>query len=142
MILHDLRSGGFPVSRRAPIICVSNKGEISVVYNRYDLNNTKKLIEIKYCMGVQPGRKNTDCFILDPESYTKITPPEEFRDIDSAENIEVQKSFENKLKQINYTPGPHSDDKTPIISKDQKLYDYIKFAGLKCKESYIQNWSG
>lgn len=137
MILNDYRTGGFPLTRRSPIICSISDGTMEVAYSRFMLkkiiDRTKKSNkEIKECLGVWPGKKSTDCFIIDPKDYTALVPPEIHADIDSAEEIIVVCDENGVFEGIQYRPGSFAKDRTPVISKDYLLLDYIRYTGLRC----------
>ena len=136
MISHDFEHGKFPVCRRAPVICFFEKG-LRIVYNRYDLHDfLNKHGLICRCIGVWPGKRSTDCFILNPKSYSLTDiPPEEHKEIDSAEAITVKLSSAGALEELIYIPGAFVEDRTPILSKDGKLFEYIKKSGLKFSTS-------
>ena len=144
MIRKDFIDGGFPISRKSPVICTDlsvrpDKGislkDLSrsvLCYNRFDL---KKSIEewspnIE-CIGIWPGKKTTDGFILNPDVYKKYAPPEIFKDIDSADSITVIFNTDNIFNRILYTPGTFSDSQVPVMSTDRALYEYAVNVGLK-----------
>jgi len=136
MISHDFEHGKFPICRRAPVICYFENG-LRIVYNRYDLRNfLEKHGTVCRCVGVWPGKKSTDCFILSPKSYSTInTPPEMHKEIDSAETISIKLDSEGAFEQLTYIPGSFVEDRTPILSKDQNLFNYVKKSGLKFSTS-------
>jgi hypothetical protein len=107
-----------------------------ICYNRFDL---KKAIELSgvnscVCMGIWPGKKTTDGFILNPGSYTTLSSPEEHKDIDSAESITVAFHPDtNAFTRLYYTPGAFAENQTMIMSQDKALYEYVKNSGLKFK---------
>lgn len=134
MIRKEYINGGFPVNRRAPILCVTKKS-ILVAYSHYDLKRILESENIIGCVGIWPGKMNTDCFILNPKKYSEWAPPEIHKDIDSAEEVIIyikNKSFDR----IEYKPGPHAEDQTVIVSKDEKLYNYLINIGLKIKKVF------
>ena len=132
MISRDFEHGKFPICRRAPVICYYENG-LRIVYNRYDLRNFLEKHGLSCrCVGVWPGKKSTDCFVLNPKSYSTIEiPPEIHKEIDSAEDITVELGPEGFFEKLTYTPGTFVEDRTPILSKDRNLFDYIKKSGLK-----------
>ena len=131
MILRDFETGGFPISRRSPVICMISDGSVKAVYNRFDLKNIINSSTNLSCIGVWPGKKNTDCFILDPDAYKNLAPPEIHKDIDSAEDIKIFINSDGYFMKISYVPGAFSSDRTPHESEDINLCSYIKAAGLK-----------
>lgn len=136
MILNDYETGGFPITRRSPVICFFSDGTVEVTYNRFELKKVidkHKNLSLSKCLGVWPGKKNTDCFIINPEMYCAHVPPEIYADIDSAEEIIIVINEKNIFEGVRYTPGPHAKDRTPVISRDQSLINYIIYAGLKCR---------
>lgn len=134
MILKDFLNGGFPISRTAPVLCVNDHGNVFVAYSHSDLN---KILHggnnITRCLGMWPGKKSTDCFVMDPTKYGLHTPPDLHRDIDSAIDVEVFLDPGGNLKRVEYTPGPHAADRTRVESKDPNLYEYISKINLRCK---------
>ena len=131
MIRYNFEQGNFPISRRSPVICIFER-ILKVVYNRFDLKKAINLPDIRICLGIWPGKKNTDCFVLNPEAYlNSVVPPEEHKDIDSAEKITIMSDLQKKFIKIIYIPGNFDNNKVPIESKDMKLFDYIKNTGLK-----------
>jgi hypothetical protein len=129
MILKDFKTGGFPISANVPVLCIDEKYALHVAYNRVDLAKILKGNDIKCCYGVWPGKKNTDCFILDIESYAKMpAPPEAHKEIDVAEQVTLYLDEDNNFSKIAYrtTKGDFQ-----IVSRDPALLDYIKKMGLK-----------
>ena len=137
MIRNDSYRGGFPISRRVPVIC-THETNIQVAYNNYDLKqilDSYRLQKIENeitCFGVWPGKVNTDLFLLDQNYYGYLSPPEIHKDIDSALSITVTMSA-GKFKELEYIPGSSWADSTPIKSNDPLLFDYISKIGLKYK---------
>ncbi len=126
MVLKDFESGGFPITQRSPVICTFADCIVRVAYNRYDL---KKIIEssdtIISCIGVWPGKKTSDCFILNTNAY-KTAPPERYKDIDNAIEIKIYNNRGSFMK-ITYK----IIDKPLVESTDEELLKYIKAVGLK-----------
>jgi hypothetical protein len=140
MIRKDFFEGGFPISRRSPVICtnvnsfVVTKDRSTICYNRFELKATIEVNGIVSCscVGIWPGKKTTDGFILSPSHYLKTPlPPEEHKDIDSAESITVVFHTDNTFYRLLYTPGAFATNQTPIMSQDKALYEYVKTVGLK-----------
>jgi hypothetical protein len=102
-----------------------------VAYDRLTLKNILETYNVSKCIGVWPGKLETDCFILLPEYYKKITPPEDHRDIDSAQNIEVYYNG-NKFQYLTYI----FEDKN-IKSQDENLLKYMQSVGLRYKVTQI-----
>lgn len=125
MIRSDFINGGFPINCHNPVICVSEDIRIYTAYNNYDLKLILDNFKIKKVLGIWPGKYDTDFFVIDPSLCTIPVPPEEFKDIDSAEKIEIFYASEifdridYMLKQTVYT------------SKSEELLDYIKKSGKK-----------
>jgi len=94
MIRKDFIEKGFPVCKRAPIICITREGAIQPSYSRFELNKTLQSTpnrdDIVACFGVWPGKTNTDCFIINPEAYVRILPKEADANIDSAIEIGIE----------------------------------------------------
>lgn len=133
MIRKDCYETGFPLCRRAPILCTTHQGEIMVAYNRFELKALLNRVDIASCAGVWPGKMNTDVFILDPKSYCQFVPPESDADIDSAESITLV--IDEGDPRVEYVPGPHAQDKTTILSRDPTLYEYVLKSGIQHKVS-------
>lgn len=124
---------GFPICRRAPIICTTHQGETFVAYNRFELKRIFDKGIIFSCLGIWPGKMNTDVFILDPKSYCQFVPPESDADIDSAESITL--IMDAGDPRVEYVPGPHAQDKTIVLSRDPTLYEYVQKSGIQHKVS-------
>lgn len=135
MIRKEFIQSGFPVSRRAPIIGLTFDNELHIFYNHYDLHKLIQIKKISKCIGIWPGKKNTDCFILNPEVYSKYFPPEIHKDIDSAEEVNVF-FVDGRFDRIEYKPGPFSEDRTVILSRDKILYQYLNDIGFKFKRYF------
>jgi len=134
MVLKDFLSGGFPITRRTPVICSFADGTVEVVYNRYALKEvTERIVKKSTCLGVWPGKKNTDCFLINPEKYCEKVPPKEHADIDSAVEIKIVRDEDGIFQGIEYQPGPFALNQASIISTDKELFEYIKYARLKSK---------
>jgi len=135
MVRKEFIQGGFPVNRRAPIIGLTSDNELHIFYSHYDLHKLAQTKEISKCIGIWPGKKNTDCFILDPKVYSKYSPSVIHKDIDSAEEINVFFSGSD-FDRIEYKPGPFAENRTTIISRDKKLYQYLNNIGVKFKRFF------
>ena len=123
----DFIRGGFPICQRAPVICMTSTGKMAVAYNRYDLKMILAKLQPKACLGVWPGKKSSDVFILDPVSYqNEPTPPEIHKDVDSSLDIKVINDREGKFVRVEYVPGPHIKDQTPVVCHEQSLAEYLK----------------
>jgi hypothetical protein len=122
----DFETGRFPISKRSPVIGIV-KEEIFTAYNHTELEKMSHIPGITM-IGIWPGKKNTDVFILNTESY-KDTPvaPHGHENIDSAESITVYYSSPNVFDHVTYT----LPEQTPIICKDPQLVTYIKEACIK-----------
>lgn len=137
MIRREFFDGGFPINKRNPVLCSTNDGDIVVAYNQYDLR--KIILENRHitkCMGVWPGKYNSDCFVLDPEKYSNI-PPEEHSIIDSATNIIVYHNKEPmKFKKLVYYTTDSNGTKIEHSSENVDLFTYITRLGLHFKTVY------
>ena len=134
MIRNEYLNGGFPINKRNPVMCFLPNGDIYVAYDRWGLKQVIDANPNLKCVGVWPGKHNTDCFRLDKEFY-KVAPPVMNRDIDDATEISVSFS-ENQFEEITYkTTGLNNEDFT-ILSKDPELYLYISKIGLQHKSVY------
>jgi len=135
MIRNDFYTGGFPISKRVPIICVLEQN-ITVCYNNYDLKlildlyRSQKLIDKVACFGVWPGKMNTDLFLIDHNYYGFVSPPEIHKDIDSALLIEVFLSGGEFEELVYISPLPLSES---IRVTDPAVYDYVKKIGMRFK---------
>lgn len=134
MIRKEYETGGFPITRRTPIVCLFLDGHVKICYNRLTL---KKTIEKQggpvRCLGVWPGKKSTDCFLINPEYYIKFSDiPEIYADIDSAVDISIIKEG-GIFSSVVFIPYD-SEDRVTVVCKDRKLYDYIISVGLKNKK--------
>lgn len=131
MISNDFVDGGFPVSKRAPIICfkvIDGVAYTKLCYNRFDLAIEVNKPGFISCLGVWPGKKTTDGFVINPEAYTKVLPPEEHKDIDSANEIIVMLHDDKVFSRIIYTI-PYTQASVECF--DEKLYHYVKTIGLQ-----------
>jgi len=134
MIRNDFYTGGFPITSRSPIVLISNES-IKTVYNRYDLKLELDLIkknssDIK-CFGVWPGNKITDIFVLNPDYYGYLCPPENHKDIDNSKEIKVTIDDKTGFKEVYYIW-----EGVKVISKDSDLFKYIKEIGLRYTVQY------
>jgi hypothetical protein len=129
MILKDFFEGGFPIGLLSPVICIRQDHPPYMAYNRTDLVEVLKLGHTIICLGVWPGKKSTDCFILDPEAYSKTPlPPATHKKIDNADYIHVQMDKDQKFVEMSYRV---KDTDYMIKSQDIALFDYIKRSGLR-----------
>ena len=128
MIRKDFETGGFPINRRNPILCLSEKGMIYPAYDRFNLRKILTKFKIVKCLGIWPGLHDTDIFVLNANSYGQIIPPEEYRHIDSCSDIIIYLEENGKLKEIRYAD---SKTKEVEISTSQELANYIIKAGIK-----------
>ncbi len=135
MIRTDYKDGGFPLCRRAPIICALSDGVVRIVYNRFDLKKVMQEGDVQSCTGIWPGKKTTDCFVLDLEAYGEFSPPEKYKEIDSAMQVTVF-SEGGKFDRIEYIPGPHEKDQRLHMTRNKEVYQYLLDAGLRFKRSF------
>lgn len=127
MILKDFEQGGFPINKKCPVICTSSSGSVEVAYNSFDLKTILNKKQTVTCLGVWPGKKDTDCFLLDTNYYGEFAPPVEYKDIESASKIEVfMDSKGNFVKLIYSLP-----EASPVTCTNIALYDFIKKHGTK-----------
>jgi len=137
MLLKDFETGGFPISRRSPVICTIIDGQVKVAYNRYELyhtilkfhTTTRKMIS---CVGMWPGKKNTDCFRLNPDCYTDA-PPEQHKEIDNATEIRIYTDPNGTFMKVEYDL-----DGVTIEAKEEKLALYVKNVRLKFKNFFAK----
>ena len=131
MFRSEYVSGGFPIDNTRPVLCVSRSGEARLAYNRTELRKNYDLDPEMKCYGVWAGNRNTDIFHIDPKAYTAVMPPEKNADIDSAECILVYLAVDGAFERLEYKPGRHAKDRTPVMSREQAFYDYVKKSGLR-----------
>jgi len=133
MIKRDFETGGFPINRRAPILCLTGDGNIFIVYNRFDLRVALNRGPIVKMLGIWPGKYNTDCYVLKTEAYMKVPfPPADYADIDSAEEVVVFYDKDEKFVRLWYR------DSAAVVTESRSLdlLDYIKVAGIKHRVTY------
>jgi hypothetical protein len=135
MVRKDFEDGGFPINNRAPVLCITDEGAVFLVYNNYDLKELlEKKLGIKKLLGVWPGKRMTDLFVLNPGKYGKNAPPVEHKEIDNAEKVIIAYNKQDIFLSVIYTlPGG-----SPIISKDPLLGAYLKSSGRKYAVRYIE----
>jgi hypothetical protein len=131
MIRNDFLGGGFPICRRCPIICLFDSAEFISVYNNYDLHKVKSSHTIKKMLGIWPGNKDTDIFMLDPEFYGEVFPPMAYKDIDSASDIKIFYKSAELFDRIEYVPGFHVENREKITSNNKDLLNYLRAVRLK-----------
>lgn len=132
MLRMDYYTEGFPVNKRIPVICILKDNSILIAYNRFDLRQIIINNTLNTCIGVWPGKINTDVFSINPETYKEIYPPEINKDIDDANEIEIFFcSPGTNFERLIYTIG----DKR-IESKNPILYQYIKLTNKKYRTTF------
>ena len=135
MILKDFESGGFPITKRNPVLCFTDSGEVLIAYDRFTLKNFIESKSIKNCVGVWPGKYDTDCFPLNPQMY-RHAPPEAFRSIDSALSIAVFYNKDIVFQKLIYTIQNERGEKIDIQSDSVDLLKYITTIGLRFKSIF------
>ena len=138
MIQKIFENGGFPINKRNPVLLFTTEGELFVAYDRFSLKAVIDSKKITKCVGIWPGKLNTDCFPLNPDKYKLHAPPEEHRMIDNATDIKAYYFDLTNFKQILYTIENPSGSQNTVISKDKSLLDYITAVGLKHSTIYGQ----
>jgi hypothetical protein len=135
VIRKDFETGGFPISRRCPVFCLSDAGELFIAYNRFTLGITLRIRTIKKCVGIWPGKRNTDCFPLRVSCYNAIpVPPKEHQLIDDSPEIKViYETGGISFKRISYVSEDLKGNQIKVESTDEKLKDYIIKSGLQYK---------
>jgi hypothetical protein len=135
MIRKDFETGGFPINRRCPVLCLSDAGELFIAYNRFTLGITLRVKTIKKCVGIWPGKRNTDCFPLKISCYKAIPlPPKEHQLIDDSTNIKIIYETDGMVfKCVSYISEDLKGNQIEIKSNDEKLKDYIIKSGLQYK---------
>lgn len=132
----DLEESGFPISRRNPVLCFmdGDDRDIRCAYSRCQLSRVLKENPVTKMVGVWPGKKNTDVFILNVESYKNIpTPPEEHEEIDSSPEVVVKLGKGGDLRGIAYFNQELNQE---VVTQDSEVYDYIKAAGVQHRVIY------
>ena len=137
MIRKDFEDSGFPICKRAPVLCFSKSGDVHIAYNHYALKRILEEHDILQCMGIWPGKRNTDCFPLNPDEYAKYAPPEKHRDIVDAEEIKVHRGKDGKHLEICYTMRDNRGNCYDVVSQEPELYQYLAEAGLRYKTLYV-----
>jgi len=135
MILKDFEDGGFPINKRNPVLCFTDQGDLLVAYDRFTLKLIIENRTIKKCVGMWPGKYETDCFPLKPAMY-KVAPPEAFRSIDNALSILVYYREGLKFKHLIYVAENTRGEKIEIQSDSPELLEYITKIGLKFKSIF------
>ena len=129
MIRQDFFKGGFPVCAVVPVICVDENFQVLVAYNKFDWVKILQQNNIQACHGIWPGKKVSDCFILDPKAYAQmLLPPEDHKEIDSASNITVYVNRATEFVKVAYLP---KESDVIIESRNLLLYDYVKKSGIR-----------
>lgn len=129
MINKDFETGGFPVNKTAPIICVDKDYTLYVTWNRCKFKQILDTKNIVKCVGIWPGKFNTDVYPLSVPLYKEqmslLRPPSDHEDIDNAQNIIIEYK-KGKFTGLSYV----SNDGLTFNSNDEKLHEYIKSTGL------------
>jgi len=137
MLLNDFKEGGFPLTRRSPVVVTYTDCTVKVANNRYELKelicNVPDKASVASCIGFWPGKKNTDCFTLSLDSYNKYAPPESHKEIDNASEIIVFTTTDGTFVKVLYI----LDDMT-FLGKEKELIEYIKKVGLRFKSSFCK----
>lgn len=132
MISRDFEKGGFPICKRAPALCYSSEGKIYVAYNRYTLHMILNSGNIVKMVGVWPGKKNTDIYVMNIDTYKGIPiPPAEYADIDSAEEVTLYYNAHNDPIALTFRSDPSDSFVTRL--NDPNLCRYVVKAGIKHK---------
>jgi len=130
MIKHDFETGGFPINRRAPVLCLTGTGNIYVVYNRFDLRVALGRYVVVKMLGIWPGKRHTDCFVLNPDEYKDTpAPPADHADIDSAEDVVLV--YDKKESFLRITYREDVTKASVVVSDSQELLHYIEQAGIR-----------
>lgn len=127
MIRDDFKNGGFPICRRCPVFCYTDEGGLFVVYNNYDLHVVLVGRPVVKCVGVWPGKVNTDVFPLDVKVYKSIPPPPKGdRGIDNAEQIDLILDKKHQgAKRIEWVIRDSDGNASRHTSDDPALADYV-----------------
>lgn len=133
MIRNDFQNGGFPINRHCPVLCYSSENRLFIAYDNYTFKTILNSVAVKKCVGVWPGKRDTDVFRLNPDNYANmIVPPAKLRNIDHAEEITVLEKNGKFIKVewlIYNDPGVLFKQ----TSNNKDLHDYIIRAGRKHK---------
>ena len=135
MVIRDFEQGGFPINKRCPVLCFTEQGKLYVAYDRLSLKMVIESAPLKKCVGVWPGKHNTDCFPLNPEYY-RVAPPEEHRSIDNAVSIKVFYGVGQIYKYMEYMVENNNGERTEVKTSDVGLLQYITKVGLKFTSVY------
>lgn len=129
MIREEYYEAGFPICATVPVICVRDDFKVLVAYSKFELVRILQENKVKCCHGIWPGKKMSDCFILDPEKYVKtLIPPEDHKEIDNASEITLCLDTDCNFIKVSYLPR-NSD--VVIETKNQLVLDYLKKAGIR-----------
>lgn len=130
----DFTESNFPITRRNPVIAYIKGNDAKIAYNRFQLKGILQNHEVYCLIGVWPGKKNTDLFILDPNKYKDIpTPPEQHQEIDSSPEIVVKISKGGTVRGIAYL-NQKTDEQ--VLTQEAEIYDYIKSVGIQHRVIY------
>ena len=130
MILKDFEKGGFPLNKRCPVFCSTEHGELYVAYDRFSLKAIIDNKKIKKCVGVWPGKHETDCFLLIPDNY-RVAPPIDHREIDNATSIKIFYGKGQTFHRVEYIIEDNQGVKNNFTTENKDLLDYITRIGLK-----------
>lgn len=136
MVRKDFEDGGFPINRRAPVLCVTDEGMVRIAYNNWELNKAMEPGDIKKILGIWPGRVNTDIFVLNVENYGKIAPPEEHKAIDNADTIILEYEGD-KFSAVLYSIPENGKEGTIQLCHDPELERYVKASGRKHQTRFV-----
>jgi len=135
MVIRDFESGGFSINKRCPVLCFTEQGDLFVAYDRYSLKAVIDNHQLKKCVGIWPGKFNTDCFPLNP-IYYREAPPEAHRAIDNAILITVYYGKGQIFKRLEYKAENIKGERVEIKTEDFQLLQYITKVGLKFTSVY------
>jgi len=128
LVRKDFVEGGFQVNSTSPVICFTNDGTLHVAYDNSSLKNIIVNNNIVNCVGVWPGKMNTDCFPLNVKAYGKKAPPEGYAEIDNCTKITLNYQ-DGKLANVTYV----DTDGIQVVAESKELADYIIDVGLNHK---------
>ena len=124
MIRKEFKDGGYPLTRKTPIICIGEDKDYIAgnVLELFEIISNHKILR---CYGVWPGKLNTDFFEIDPQKYTELIPPKEYADVDSAKYIKI---FMKNTKPVSILYIFRSKG---VVSSDESLINYVMKKGLR-----------
>lgn len=127
MIRKDFEDSGFPINRKCPVMSYSDENRLFVSYDNCSLKKAMTEHNIVKCVGIWPGKYDTDIFILNVDSYKDIpAPPIRHKDIDWATEVNIYLDKDGNFEEVVWV-----ESGTEKSTDDPALYEYIIKAGRK-----------